>query len=327
MVLPLINSRPAPSRRGLISAFLGAAVGLGLPGLAVAQDVEMRPGASLIPRPTEGYAPPRDLKTISDIYRRMTTPVRVNGAGPFPFVVDTGANQSVIARELVGQLGLPIGDPLPLNSVAGVTLTPTARASLGVGQQTSDEAWLCTLPAAAIGGSGMLGLDQLQGARITLDFQRQAVSINARQSLPGLGDEVSLKARRRDGQLTFVDVDLAGLPVTAFLDSGAQDTVGNMALRALAIGRYPTTLWSQIPIVSVTGQTVLCEFADLPGLRIGHLTLPTWPVAFADLHVFRLWDLTQRPAILIGVDVLTRFETVCLDYARDEVRFRLPQRA
>ena len=69
------------------------------------------------------------------------------------------------------------------------------------------------------------------------------------------------------------------------------------------------------------------DFADLPGLRIGGLSLPTWPVAFADLHTFRLWNLTDRPAILIGVDILSRFETVCLDFRHDEVRFRLPARA
>jgi hypothetical protein len=37
-----------------------------------------------------------------------------------------------------------------------------------------------------------------------------------------------------------------------------------------------------------------------------------------------LWDLVDRPAILIGVDVLSRFEAVSLDFARDEVRFQVP---
>ncbi len=40
-----------------------------------------------------------------------------------------------------------------------------------------------------------------------------------------------------------------------------------------------------------------------------------------------MWRLTDRPAILLGVDVLSRFEWVCLDFARDEVRFRLPTRS
>ena len=32
----------------------------------------------------------------------------------------------------------------------------------------------------------------------------------------------------------------------------------------------------------------------------------------------------QRPAILIGVDILSRFEKVTLDFAHNEVNFRLP---
>jgi hypothetical protein len=40
-----------------------------------------------------------------------------------------------------------------------------------------------------------------------------------------------------------------------------------------------------------------------------------------------LWKLIDRPAILLGVDILSRFEYVCLDFARGEVRFRLPSSA
>jgi len=121
-----------------------------------------------------------------------------------------------------------------------------------------------------------------------------------------------------------IHADVAGVRVVAFLDSGAQDTIGNMALRQLAIVRYPTIPWRQTPILSVTGQTLPAELADLPALRIGGMHLPFWPVAFADLHVFEMWSLIDRPALLIGVDILTRFQTVCLDFVRDEVRFRLP---
>jgi len=62
-------------------------------------------------------------------------------------------------------------------------------------------------------------------------------------------------------------------------------------------------------------------------LRIGRLTLPTWPVTFADLHTFQMWHMVDRPAILLGVDVLSRFDYVCLDFARNQVRFRVPRGA
>ena len=279
-----------------------------------------------VTRAKPAYEPPADLKTVLDIYKRMTGPVTIAGRGPYPFVADTGANQSVISAELAAKLALPLGDTQPLNGVAGVTDTPTVTAKVRVGGRAERDAVLFVLSEDDIGGPGMLGLDQLDGGRLTLDFQQQTLSIDAGPFLRGEGDEYQLKAHRRDGQLTLVDADVAGIKVTAFLDSGAQNTIGNVALRQLALRRYPTTQWSTLPILSVTGQTIGADFADLPGLRIGGLSLPTWPVAFADLHTFRLWNLTDAPAILIGVDVMSRFQTICLDFQRDEVRFRLPAR-
>jgi predicted aspartyl protease len=269
------------------------------------------------------YTPPANIAAVNDIYHRMTAPVRINGEGPFPFVVDTGSNQTVISAELAGRLGLALGDPAALNGVAGVQMAPTARALLEVGPRRRRDATLSILAQADIGGSGLLGLEDLDGQEVTLDFGAKALRIETGgRAVNGLGS-VALKARRRDGQLILVDASLAGTRLTAFLDSGAQNTIGNMALRAMAFTRNPTSPWYQTPIVSATGQTILAEIADLPHLRVGSLTLPNWPVAFADLHTFRMWDLVDRPAILLGVDVLSRFESVCLDFARDEVRFRL----
>jgi hypothetical protein len=36
-----------------------------------------------------------------------------------------------------------------------------------------------------------------------------------------------------------------------------------------------------------------------------------------------MWDLTKSPAILLGVDVLSRFQSVSLDFGRAEVRFHM----
>ncbi len=309
-------------RRDLWALLAGTAL---FPAAAHASDIRVSNDASrLTPLQDQRYEPPAKLSTVADIYRRMTAPVRVNGEGPFPFVVDTGANQSVISSELVLQLGLTPGPPAMLNGVAGVQSTPTTTAALSFGGRDSPQASLCVLPKAAIGGAGMLGLDRLEGDQLTLDFRRQELRIErGGRSLNDPAD-TRVKAHRRDGQLTLIDVDIARIPLLAFIDSGAQSTIGNMALREMAINRAPTASWFSTPIISATGQTISAEMADLPRLRVGGVSLPNWPVAFADLHTFRMWDLIQKPAILIGVDVLSRFQAVCLDFARNEVRFRLP---
>jgi predicted aspartyl protease len=273
---------------------------------------------------TPDYTPPINIAAVNDLYKRMNAPVHINGQGPFPFVVDTGSNQTVIAAELAVKLGLPTGDPAALNGVAGVQMAPTTRARLDIGPRQHRDAALSVLPQADIGGLGLLGLEDLDGQCVTLDFRGAALRIEpGHRSVNDYG-AIALKAHRRNGQLVLVDADLAGLRLTAFLDSGAQNTIGNMALRALALSRNPTSPWFTTPIVSATGQTIQAEIADLPRLRVGTLNVPDWPVAFADLHTFKMWNLVDRPAILLGVDVLSRFESVCLDFARDEVRFRLP---
>ena len=119
------------------------------------------------------YQPPTRLSAIIDIYKRMTAPVKVAGLGPFQFVADTGANQSVISIEIATKLGLLLGPAVPLNGVAGMQLTPTTEA---VGRDRSAcrsvrRRCRCC-PQAAIGAPGMLGLDLLDGAQLTLDFSR-----------------------------------------------------------------------------------------------------------------------------------------------------------
>jgi hypothetical protein len=257
----------------------------------------------------------------------MTAPVRINGQGPFPFVVDTGSNQTVIALELAVKLGLNIGDPLPVNGVAGVQMAPSTTARLDVGAHRQADATMSLLPQADIGGLGLLGLDDLDGQAVTLDFRGQVLRVEPGRRLADDPDAVVMRAHRRSGQLTFMDADLNGLRLTAFLDSGSDNTIGNLALHRLAAARSPNLPWIQAPIVSATGQTIEAQIANLPRLRVAGLTVASWAVAFADLHTFQMWDLIDKPAILLGVDLLSRFQYVCLDFAHDEVRFRLPSAA
>jgi hypothetical protein len=319
----------ANRRRFLSAVGAGLVCPAAFTALAQNANLDLRHEApSRIPRrEAEDYTPPADLRTVADIYSRMTLPVRVNDAGPFAFVVDTGANQSVIAQDVVTQIGLPVGAPATLNGVAGIQLAPTTTARLSFGHRTLDARMFSVLPRAGVGGAGMLGLDSIGDAALTLDFMRQALRIDAGHDNWRDPYAVAVKATRRDGQLTLVKVSLGDIPLTAFIDSGAQSTIGNMALRDMALRRSPNSARAGTTIISATGQTIDAEIADLPDLRVGNLRLPMWPVAFADLHTFAMWQMVKTPAILLGVDILSRFQSVCLDFWRDEVRFVMPASA
>ena len=46
------------------------------------------------------------VETTMSATERMLVPVTIGGAGPYPFIVDTAAESSVISRELARELGL-----------------------------------------------------------------------------------------------------------------------------------------------------------------------------------------------------------------------------
>ena len=48
------------------------------------------------------------------------------------------------------------------------------------------------------------------------------------------------------------------------------------------------------------------------------------PVAFTDAHPFRKLGLTEKPAMLLGMDGLAAFDRVTVDFANRKVRFSVP---
>jgi len=279
------------------------------------------------------------LDTAFDEARRMTVPVRVNGHGPFQFVVDTGANRSVIGAEIAERLHLPAAGSTPVHGIAGVEPANLFKvAHMQVGATYAAGLELPGLAAAKLGADGLLGVDVMRNRRVTMNFIENLFEIGASQfgaviapmrgsRLADPGPQViSVPARYRFGQLVIVGAEVADSPVSAFLDSGAQISVGNPALLAAILRQRPemAARLVNVPLISATGQTADGQMARLPPLRLGGLRIASLTAVFADLHIFKLWELQDRPSILIGIDVLRQFEKVILDFGHREVIFEAP---
>ena len=281
-----------------------------------------------------------------DRAHRVTAPVMINGRGPFEFVVDTGANRTVVATELAAELGLPPAGRAEVHGIAGVE--PSAMAlieRLDVGRVDTRRLLAPTLGRERLGADGLLGVDVLRNRRLAIDFRRNTITIfRANAGTVGLSlgvkdtrvarsgrapdgsDYTVVPARMRFGQLIVVDADLGGVPVVAFLDSGSQNTVGNLQLyrRLKARPELLSPRPLEVELISATGQTARGELSTVPTLRLGGLGIADLAAVFADLHIFKLWDLDDRPAILIGIDVMRHFEGIELDYGNRRVILRTP---
>jgi hypothetical protein len=275
------------------------------------------------------------LETAFDQALRMTVPVHLDGKGPFQFVVDTGANSSVVSTEVAGVCRLPDAGMAPVHGIISAEPAPLVRVGrFRVGGVVTANLKVPVVPQSRLGAAGILGLDMMHDRRLLLGFRDQSFSISPSGTGAQLGrtggsrieapyQPVTVPARYRSGQLVILDGEAAGQPLLAFLDSGSQVTVANRVLRDRAFAARPDLAQHTIrsELISATGQRASAEFARLPDLRLGGQRLESPLVAYADLHNFELWNLVDRPTLLVGVDILRLFDQVGFDFARKLITF------
>ncbi|GGI89747.1 hypothetical protein GCM10007973_27640 [Polymorphobacter multimanifer] len=157
---------------------------------------------------------------------RLFVDVSINDTGPYRFLVDSGADRSVVGTALAARLGLPLAGVAMLQSMAGRSEVQTVEVdSLSLGRATSRAMRLPALPEAWIGADGLIGIDALGTQRILLDYERRRVTVQPSSSAPERSaageEEIVVTARRRKGQLILTQVRAGGLSLYAVVDSGS----------------------------------------------------------------------------------------------------------
>ena len=255
---------------------------------------------------------------------RLTVEVGVNGTGPYRFVVDSGADTSVIGTRLAGALKLPAGRPVMLNGVTDSRRVDRGLvSSLQVGPSRFDDLELPRLDERDIGAVGMIGLDALAGQRLMLDFERHKVSVDdASLPAPRMDGEIVVVARLKKGQLILTQVRAGGVPLDAVIDTGSEITIGNTALRNQLFHRRHREV-QKVEVIGVTGAKVSLDLLVVDELKIGGIILNNVPIAFADVPPFEVFSLSDHPALLLGTDLMENFRKVSLDFRARKVRFQL----
>lgn len=269
------------------------------------------------------------LDTALDEIDRMTVEVFIDGQGPFNFVVDTGADRSALSIPLAARLGLERGPDVMLHGVGGSALTPTAKVPLMVaGDAQIKNAELPVLSPERLGVDGLLGVDMLDRRNVIMDFRRKRLEVRRSSPLtsafPGVR-EVSVMADARFGRLAIANARVSGVRCVAFIDSGSGASMGNMALAEaikLRVRRHPEPALA-IRLIGAAGEATVGELRVVRSIELGALRMTNLPLVMADLHIFDVWNLNSRPAVLLGVDVLKMFARVELDFGSDRVKFRL----
>src|SRR5204862_3531701 len=109
---------------------------------------------------------------------RMTVEVHVNGSGPYHFVVDSGADTSVVGLRIARALALPLGTPAILNGTTDRAIVDRVRVDrLALGTTAFSDLELPALKDYDLGGEGMIGIDALVNQRLMMDFEKHVIKV------------------------------------------------------------------------------------------------------------------------------------------------------
>jgi predicted aspartyl protease len=293
--------------------------------LAAAPAQDARPPAppASTPAPTEA-----ELAFLMQ-NARMTVPVQVAGNGPHRFIIDTGAQRTVISRELATELALPRGRTVRLTAMTGKADVDTVLiSSLTVSSFAGRRIEAPALERRFMGAHGILGIDTLQGHAVAIDFDMDTMLVSpstkrkrrAKAAAPG---EIVIQAKSLFGQLVVTDAQFRGTRVRVILDTGAEVSMGNEAFRRRVARSHKGM--RDIELISVIGGKMVAGYTQVPQVTIGSVTFENLPVAFSATAPFKEWGLEDKPAILLGMDALKLFRRVHIDFANREVRLTMPR--
>ncbi len=269
-----------------------------------------------------------DVKFKNDRNDRMTVPVRLSGAGPFQFLVDTGADRTAISSELAGKLGLAKGESASIHTVTGVSTVSTANMpDLQLTRRPVKVSDAPMLDSQNIGADGIIRVGTLRSQSVEFDFQKDTISI-VPSATPEFRDDpnvIVVQAARKNGRLVFTDAEANGHPLTVVIDTGAQISIGNRALHDQLLGKGLIDPSKQVQLQSVTGAIITGDYMFVRDVEIGGLTLKNLAIVFADAHTFKELKLDDKPALLLGMNAIRAFKKVSIDFASRKFRVVLPE--
>src|SRR5271165_4677075 len=191
--------------------------------------------------------------TRRDQIGRIWAPVTINGKGPFRLALDTGASRSGISANVADALGIApdASRSVMLRAAIGSVAVPTIRVdSFEVGDVIVTPVTLPILPDALGGAQGILGMEGFVDKRIFIDFGHDVITVTNSRGERAPRDFTSVPVERSNSGLLVIRALVGGVRVRAIIDTGAQSTVGNEAMRAALVRRNAGGVVTQITDVT-----------------------------------------------------------------------------
>lgn len=258
----------------------------------------------------------------------VLTEVVVNGI-PGTFILDTGAQLSVVTPDAVSHFGLALDQwtATTMRGVGGIERNRNADPrSVELGgvalhrRSLARDATLrvVTLPRGTVGGhkvDGLLGRDFLSAFDMDLDFPRRTLALYdvhgcTGRFLPWTDPYLSVPVDNPAESALLVPVELDGVPLLALLDSGASQTLvaaRGMARLGLGLDRLRA---DPSHVVSGMGpHSVTVWQHKFKTLRIGDETFPAPSFPVTPIQLYPNSDMLLGADWLLGRRIWISYAT------------------
>ena len=209
-----------------------------------------------------------------DEHGLVIVPITIGGAGPFRFLLDTGASGSSISEALVGQIGAPIVAKTEVTTPGGHAMALVAALrEVKLGIMSSETILAVKVPANAIaafsaGVVGILGQDFLGPHNYTLDYRHRTLTWDG-DDVPSAAGADALKLIPKGSQL-LVELPQTNAPTVRMVPDSGADT---LVLFARPETRVPiSTAEGTMQLSGIVGTRTAAP-AVVRGLKVGSITL------------------------------------------------------
>jgi predicted aspartyl protease len=253
-------------------------------------------------------------------------PVRVNGEGPFEFILDTGAGTSLLSSDLAKKLNIKIISTKEGQSAGGKISVSLAKVdSFAVGQAKLEDLDVGIVDLTHIGKTigtkidGDVGYNFLKHFRITIDYHDCEIRFDEPRRIERLGrsskTEVPMRLASVAKPLLLVQVHANGHgPFQFAIDTGTSTTA-----IAPELAQQISLEGSPVGPLTTGGEQVNVTAGTLESFQVGRARIDDLVVVVADFFSMLSQAVGARLDGIVGYNFLRNFRVV-IDYPGEKFR-------
>ena len=260
-----------------------------------------------------------------------TVPVYVDGHGPYPFILDSGADGSAVYEWFAAQAHLKTGRREELSGQTGATKVTMYRVSdFALDGHHLRNVSVFGLPNRHDAGreAGVLGNDFMDRAQVVYDFPCRRVAVYPKstsgEDLAGPGAPAVQAGLDTGTTLLTLPVTVNGFTGTAILDTGSRATRMTPSFaRAAGIDAASSRFRDGAAIFGANSRKMVPRAGPVGTVSFGGIAVAHARAQVIDLPVLKA-DFKGKPAMLLGADLLGRFRVI-YDHSARKIWFRRSQ--